>query len=58
VLHARDTDGLSAVQAYEARYGMVPEKPIHDWSFPHEDIGEHEFEQIWSQARSAVESVP
>src|SRR5215472_1291486 len=38
LLRTRDTGGIRAVQAYETRYGVVSDKPIEDWDFPHEDI--------------------
>ena len=56
VLHARDSGGVPAVQAYEARYGRPPEKPIDDWDFPHEDISQSEFERAWAESRKALES--
>ena len=55
VLHARDSGGLHAVRAYEARYGVAPEKPIEDWDFPHEDISQSDFERAWAEARQALE---
>lgn len=54
VSSARDTGGLSAVQAYEARYGIAPEKPTSEWDFPHTDITESEFERLWAAARAAL----
>lgn len=55
VLAARDSGGIQAVQAYEARYGVAPEKPIDDWDFPYEDVGEAEFEVAWTEARRGLE---
>lgn len=57
VMHARDTGGIAAVQAYEARYGVVPEKPIDDWDpdFPHEDISQSVFEDRWTECRRVLE---
>src|SRR5215469_5007073 len=40
LIRTRDTGGIRAVQAYETRYGRVPDKPIEDWGFPHEDISQ------------------
>lgn len=55
VIAARDAGGISAVQAYEASHGLLPDQPIDDWAFPHEDITESEFERDWDAARSALE---
>jgi hypothetical protein len=54
VIRARDSGGIEAVQAYEMRYGVSPEKPIEDRDFPHENITEAEFEQVWRDARRAL----
>lgn len=54
VLVARDSGGVQAVGAYEARYGVAPEKPIENWDFPHEDVGEAEFEVAWTEARRVL----
>jgi hypothetical protein len=54
VIHARDTGGISAVQALEERYGVAPEKPIEDWSFPHEVISRELFDRTWGSARDAL----
>jgi hypothetical protein len=54
VIHARDTGGISAVQALEGRYGVAPEKPIEDWSFPHEVISHEMFDRTWRSARDAL----
>lgn len=56
VLAARDAGGMSAVAQYEARYGVVPEKPILDWDFPHERITHAAFENEWAAARQVLES--
>ncbi len=58
VLHARDTGGIAAVQAYETRYGVVPEKRIDDWDsdFPHEVISQSDFESVWAESRQALKS--
>ena len=47
VVRARDTGGLAAVQAYESRYGVAPEKPLDDWDshLPHEVISQSDFER-------------
>lgn len=58
VMRERDTGGIQAVQAYERRYGVLVEKPIDDWDFPHEDIAEEEFERVWVEARRALEAKP
>ena len=57
LLHARDTGGIRAVQAYETRYGVVPEKPVHEWDpgFPREDISQSLFEKAWAESREALE---
>src|SRR5687768_15288031 len=57
VLHARDTGGIRAVQAYETRYGVVPETPVQEWDpgFPHEDISQSLFERAWAASREELE---
>lgn len=55
VMRARDTGGIPAVQAYETHYGVVPEKPIKDWDFPHEEISQSDFERAWAESRQALE---
>jgi hypothetical protein len=55
VVYARDSGGIHAVQAYEALYGVAPEKPIEDWDFPHEDISKSDFERVWAESRQALE---
>lgn len=54
VIHQRDLGGIPAVQAYEARYGVLVDQPIDVWDFPHEDITPAEFEQVWAQSRRAL----
>jgi len=54
VTRMRDACGIRAVQAYEARYGVVPDKPIEDWDFPHEDISQSDFERAWAESRHAL----
>ena len=56
VIRARDTGGIQAVQAYEARYGAVPDKAVEDWDrdFPHEDISQTDFERAWAESRQAL----
>lgn len=54
VTSVRDTDGMTAVQAYERRYGVAPEKPVTGWDFPHDVISSNEFERVWSEARKAL----
>ena len=55
VTRARDTGGITAVQAYERHYGVVPEKPVDDWDFPHEVISQSEFERGWMGSRQSLE---
>lgn len=55
VLSARDHGGIKAVQDYETRYGVVPEKAIDDWTFPHEVISQSVFELAWAEARATLE---
>jgi hypothetical protein len=57
VVRARDTGGIAAVQAYESRYGVVPEKPLDDWDsdFPREVISQSDFERTWAESRQALE---
>lgn len=54
-----DRDGLAAVQAYEAKYGMTAESPITQWDegFPHVEIERTEFEAVWQRARAHLEGV-
>lgn len=54
VIRARDAGGIEAVQAYEAQYGVLPEKPIDDLGFPHEDITQSDFERLWAESRRAL----
>lgn len=54
VIRAKETGGIEAVQAYEAQYGVVPEKPIDDWDFPHEGISQSDFERQWGESRHAL----
>lgn len=58
VVRARDEGGIGAVQAYEARYGVVPEKPLDEWDscFPHEVISQSDFERAWAESRQALDS--
>lgn len=55
VVAARDASGIAAVQAYEGRYGIAPEKPLQDWDFPHDDIDKSEFEREWGEARKVLD---
>jgi len=57
-MRERGTGGIQAVQAYEAHYGVLVEKPIDNWDFPHTDITEAEFERIWTDSRRLLESTP
>ena len=51
-------DGLAAVQAYEAKYGALAEKPISDWNdFPGVAIARDEFETVWRRARAHLDRV-
>ena len=52
-----DRDGLGAVQAYEATYGALADKPITEWDagFPHVEIGQPEFGDTWERARAYLE---
>ena len=54
-LEARDTDRIQGIQDYEATYGVLVEKPIDDWDFPHEDITAEEFDGIWRAARAELD---
>jgi hypothetical protein len=40
VVRERDSGGVEAVTEYEARYGVLMEKPIVAWSYPHEDMAQ------------------
>jgi hypothetical protein len=53
VIRVRDTGSIQAVRAYEARYGVLVEKPS-DWAFPHEDVTQAEFERVWADARRSL----
>lgn len=44
------------IQAYQNRYGVLAEKPITDWDFPHTDISHDDFERIWADARRALKT--
>ena len=50
-------DGLAAVQAYEAKYGVLAEQPMSKWDadFRHADIEQAELEAIWKMARAHLE---
>lgn len=54
-LAARDTGRIQDIPTYEATYGVLVEKPIDDWDFPHEDIAPEEFEEIWQAARAELD---
>lgn len=54
VIREQDIGSIQAVRVYEARYGVLVEKPIDDWAFPHEDVTQAEFEQVWADARRAL----
>ena len=55
VIAARDAGGILAVQAYERRFGVAPEKPLQDWNFPHWDVDKSEFDRAWVEARAKLE---
>ena len=48
------TDGLEAVQRYEARYGGVASAP---WTsdFPEDTISADEFNEVWARARAHLD---
>lgn len=56
VIHARDTGGIEAVQAYEAQYGVVPEKPVDGSTFSYEDISQADFERAWNESRGVLDA--
>jgi hypothetical protein len=56
VIRARDSRGLPAVQAYQARYGVLVDRPIDDWDFPHDEITVSDFDQHWIRARPRSET--
>jgi len=56
VVRARDTGGVRAVQAYEARYGVAPEKPIDEWNFPHLEITQADFDRAWAESRRVLDA--
>jgi hypothetical protein len=57
VVRARDFGGLTAVRAYEARFGVLAEgggnEALRDWPGV-EEIGAEEFERLWVAARRAL----
>jgi hypothetical protein len=44
------------IQAYQARYGVLVEKPITEWDFPHSNVTAEEFETVWQSARRELQS--
>jgi hypothetical protein len=56
VLRARESGGIAAVREYETTYGVVPEKPIDAWGFPHEDLEQSDFERAWAESRKVLEA--
>lgn len=48
VIRERDAGSIQAVRAYEARYGVLVEKPIDDWAFPDEDVTQAGLERVWA----------
>lgn len=53
-----DRDGLTAVQAYEAKYGGLADQPIGEWdagSPNDEEIDRAEFEAEWHRARAHLD---
>ncbi|MGS2809803.1 hypothetical protein [Nocardia sp. MW-W600-9] len=57
VLRARDQGGISAVQEYERRYGVLGEGTADDWDLADgspEEIRPEKFERVWSAARRAI----
>ncbi len=49
-----DREGIEAVQAYEAKYGALAEKPIQWAEGPYIDIERTEFETVWQHARAQL----
>ncbi|MCE9573193.1 MAG: hypothetical protein K8W52_08555 [Deltaproteobacteria bacterium] len=51
-----DSDGLAAVQAYEAKYGALADQAISAWNdFPGVAITGDEFETVWRRARAYLD---
>lgn len=44
---------MDHIRAYEPPFGVVPERPIDRWGFPHEQISASEFDSEWLAARAA-----
>lgn len=57
VLHARDHEGIKAVQDYESRYGVIAEGDLDGWRDVDQvvEISATEFEQAWTPARRALD---
>ena len=53
-----NTDGIEAVQRYEAKYGVLADQPMTGWDtdFPQEEISTAEFEKVWIAARARMEA--
>jgi hypothetical protein len=45
------------IQQYQPKYGVIAEKPT-DWDFPHEDVTQVQYEQIWQAARRSLDTRP
>jgi hypothetical protein len=49
-----DREGLAAVQAYEAKYGVLADQPIKWDEGPYIDVERAEFETVWQHARTQL----
>ena len=46
-----------SVQEYQAKYGFLADQPVTEWDadFPHEDLTQEQYEEVWLAARRFLE---